>query len=594
MGAAAHRHRRRASFVFGEDALLPGEEAECGLDDVRAPAEFFELGLIRIGGAFEGGDLAVRRGEAGLEFGAAIGAVEIGERGGLIGRPGRFLLLLLEEEEILDRAGLARPAALGGRGLAGGCGLIFFQFGLDALAVAAPGVFAFLDGAGMIGEDAGDGLGAFRRGGIGLEAGQEFGRSRIGLFGLGEIVRRGRGFGIASELAGEQIGFVGAAAGDQDGAVGRGAAGEEAGAGAIEDLIDGVDEVLGALAEAGAGALEAAPFARGGAELGAELVIGELVAGRALAEGLVPFFGERIDDTGLFGGELAGVDALEHGFGELEDFEGIRDVIGGLADGAGDALEGPAGTAELREGACAFERLGGEEGEIVGEGKREFAIAAEMVLDLGGGDEDGDLGEAGLDGGLAAAFAEDDAETVAFPAGEDRLEHAEFPEGGGEIVAGAGGARMAGAVAGREEGLRIDVGQAGLGREIRGRVGVVADGMGNAAAARLALVAADFVLHGRGAGGEGEFLVHLFRVGGLGAGGVLLGLRAGSEPTRGCATACRGGPLQLAAGAGWNDGACYRRRGFAEIIRWPAGWGGGVRRCRGWAGAGGDRRPSGG
>lgn len=497
-------------------------------------------------GAFEIGDLAAYLGEFGFEFGAAVGAVEVGEGGWLIGRAGRFFLLLLEEEELLDGAGFARAGALGRRGLAGGGGLFFIQFGLDALAVPAPGFFAFLDGAGVIGEDAGDGFGAFRGGGVGLEPGQEFGGSRVGFFAFGEVVRRERGFGVAGELAGELVGFVCAAAGDEDGAVGGGAAREEAGAGAFEDLVEGVDEVLCALAEMGAGALEAAAFARAVAEFGLEIVVGELVFGGAFAEGFVAFFGERVDDACLFDGEFAGVDAVEHGFGELEDFEGAGDVVGGLADGAGDAFEGPAGGAELGEGACAFERRCGEEGEVVGEGEGEFAVAAEAVLDLGGGDEDGDLGEAGLDGGAAAAFAEDDAEAVAFGAGEDRLEHAEFLEGGGEIVAGAGGAGVACGVAGGEEGFGVDVGEAGLGGELR-RVGIGGDGAGDAAAG-LALVAADFVCHVGGAGDEGGGLGHLFKVGGSGASGVLLGLQLGhvldrpgasGRPRRGAGTAAR-------------------------------------------------------
>lgn len=381
-GAAAQGHC--VSFVFGEDALLAGEEVDGGLDDDRLGAGFFEFGLAGVVGAFEIGDLAAYLGEFGFEFGAAVGAVEVGEGGWLVGRAGRFLLLLLEEEELLDRAGFARAGALGGRGLAGGGGLFFIQFGLDAFAVAAPGFFAFLDGAGVIGEDAGDGFGAFRGGGVGLEPGQEFGRSRVGFFEFGEVVGRGRGFGVAGELAGEAVGFVGAAAGDEDGAVGGGAAGEEAGAGAFEDVVEGVDEVLRALAEVGAGALEAAAFAREVAEFGFEIVVGELVFGGAFAEGFVAFFGERVDDAGLFDGEFAGVDAVEHGLGELEDFEGAGDVAGVLADGAGDTFEGPAGGAELGEGACAFERQGGEEGEVVGEGEGEFAVAAEAVLDLGG------------------------------------------------------------------------------------------------------------------------------------------------------------------------------------------------------------------
>jgi len=536
-GAAAQRHC--IAFVFGEDALLAGEEVDGGLDDDRLGAGFFEFGLAGVVGAFEIGDLAAGCGEVGLEFGAAVGAVEIGERGWLIGRAGRFLLLVLEEEELFDRAGFARAGALGGRGLAGGGGLFFIQFGLDALAVPAPGFFAFLDGAGVIGEDAGDGFGAFRGGGVGLEPGQEFGRSRVGFFEFGEVVGRERGFGVAGELAGELVGFVGAAAGDENGAVGGGAAREEAGAGAFEDLVEGVDEVLCALAEVGAGALEAAAFARAVVEFGFEIVVGELVFGGAFAEGFVAFFGERVDDACLFDGKFAGVDAVEHGLGELEDFEGAGDVVGGLADGAGDAFEGPAGGAELGEGACAFERRCGEEGEVVGEGEGEFAVAAEAVLDLGGGDEDGDLGEAGLDGGAAAAFAEDDAEAVAFGAGEDGLEHAEFLEGGGEIVAGACGAGVACGVAGGEEGFGVDVGEAGLGGELRGRAGV-----GDAAAAGLALVAADFVLHVGGAGDEGGDLGHLFKIGGMGASGVLLGLHLGSNAGQaGCewpSTAVRG------------------------------------------------------
>ena len=437
----------------------------------------------------------------------------------MFGRGGFAFFLFFEAEEVFEGTGFAGLAsgAFWGRGFAGGrgCGgAVFFPAGVDAFVVFAPGDFALLGLAGVAGDDAGEGVEALEVFGVGIGLWPLIAGDGVGFFGFGEVGGRVRRFGVAGEGAGELVGFVGAAAGDEDGAVWVGASLDEARAGSFEALVDGVDEAAGALAEAAACALEAAVFEGGSAEFGAEVVVGEFAVGDALAEGFVFLFGEEVDDAGLFGGELAAFDAVEHAVRELEDFEAVGDEVEGFADGLGDALEGPAGGAECVEGACAFEGQGREEGEVVGEGEGEFAVAAEVVFDAFGGDEDGDFGEAGLDGGCAASFAEEDAEAVAFRADEDGLEHAEFFEGCGEVVAGSGYFGAADAVARVEEGFGVQVGEAEFGGEGRWRGGVVADGECDAAAFGAAIVAADFGCHAGCAGGDEGLFVHLFNVAG--------------------------------------------------------------------------------
>ena len=75
-----------------------------------------------------------------------------------------------------------------------------------------------------------------------------------------------------------------------------------------------------------------------------------------------------------------------------------------------------------------------------------------------GGDEDGDVAEVGVDGGLPAAFADDEAElSVGCGLGDDGLEEAVCADGVGEFLGVGEGDVVAGVVFGREQVLWREV-----------------------------------------------------------------------------------------------------------------------------------------
>ena len=152
--------------------------------------------------------------------------------------------------------------------------------------------------------------------------------------------------------------------------------------------------------------------------------------------------------------------------GEFEEADGLVEVIAVGAEESGEGFDTGAAADGALEGVGAFDGVEWEALLVFGEGEEDAADGVGGVEGALGRDEDGDFAEAGADGGLAAAFADDEAElSVGLGPGDDGLEESVCVDGLGEFVDVGDGDVVAGVVFGREQ---------VLGREVAECVAVVA------------------------------------------------------------------------------------------------------------------------